>query len=580
MPPRRRKAAAAAEDGAAAGAAAAGGAGAAKGDDDAPTKATATSAAAATTATTLLARAGSVTTRTPRPSPPPPLPPAAAAAAAAAARFRSFRVRTASTVAMIVGFFAFVWAGHVPCALLVLMLQYLMVRELFGMARAAAKEERLLPGFRRQQWYFFAVAGFYLYGRFIHNNLLLELALPSSAAQDAAAQQDAEDDDLAAAAAKTAAAAAAVVPGPPGSGGAALRHASASRGSVPLTALLPPRFRAPAAALGAAALRHHAMSAFALYMAGFVAFVLSLRRGHYAYQFQQYAWTHMILLVVFLPSSFFVSNIFEGLVWFLLPSSLIIVNDIAAYLAGFFCGRTPLIALSPKKTWEGFIGGFLGTVVAAFFLARAFSGFKWMTCPRPDLSLGPLDCDPGPLFEARDFTPAELAAWLRVPPAVSRLARHLASLALGGSGERVDELAQGLVVRLEPIQLHAVILAVFASAVAPFGGFFASGFKRAFKMKDFGDTIPGHGGVTDRFDCQTIMAAFAYLYYWHFVDGGAGRLGRALTAAQALRDTDRLELFGRLGALLVAEGLLPESAGLPVAQLALRLANATIAGGG
>jgi len=34
------------------------------------------------------------------------------------------------------------------------------------------------------------------------------------------------------------------------------------------------------------------------------------------------------------------------------------------------------------------------------------------------------------------------------------------------------------------------------------GGFCASGFKRAFKMKDFGDTIPGHGGVTDRFDCQ------------------------------------------------------------------------------
>jgi hypothetical protein len=29
-----------------------------------------------------------------------------------------------------------------------------------------------------------------------------------------------------------------------------------------------------------------------------------------------------------------VSNIFEGLIWFLLPSALIITNDIMAYLAG------------------------------------------------------------------------------------------------------------------------------------------------------------------------------------------------------------------------------------------------------
>ena len=43
---------------------------------------------------------------------------------------------------------------------------------------------------------------------------------------------------------------------------------------------------------------------------------------------------------------------------------------------------------------------------------------------------------------------------------------------------------------------------MFASFIAPFGGFFASGFKRGFKIKDFGDSIPGHGGVTDRFDCQ------------------------------------------------------------------------------
>jgi len=62
------------------------------------------------------------------------------------------------------------------------------------------------------------------------------------------------------------------------------------------------------------------------------------------------------------------------------------------------------------------------------------------------------------------------------------------------------------------LQCHALVLATFASIVAPFGGFFASGFKRAFKIKDFGDSIPGHGGITDRFDCQIMMGMFTCLY--------------------------------------------------------------------
>lgn len=47
-----------------------------------------------------------------------------------------------------------------------------------------------------------------------------------------------------------------------------------------------------------------------------------------------------------------------------MPSLLIIGNDIFAYLFGFFFGRHPLIQLSPKKTWEGFIGGAVATVIA------------------------------------------------------------------------------------------------------------------------------------------------------------------------------------------------------------------------
>jgi len=41
----------------------------------------------------------------------------------------------------------------------------------------------------------------------------------------------------------------------------------------------------------------------------------------------------------------------------------------------------------------------------------------------------------------------------------------------------------GWKISIAEFQIHALILAGFASLVAPFGGFFASGFKRAIKVK-------------------------------------------------------------------------------------------------
>ena len=50
------------------------------------------------------------------------------------------------------------------------------------------------------------------------------------------------------------------------------------------------------------------------------------------------------------------------------------INDTMAYIVGSLIGKTPLSKISPKKTWEGTIGGVLLTIivisVAAFYIER------------------------------------------------------------------------------------------------------------------------------------------------------------------------------------------------------------------
>lgn len=50
-------------------------------------------------------------------------------------------------------------------------------------------------------------------------------------------------------------------------------------------------------------------------------------------------------------------------------------GDTVAYFAGRYFGATPFAPrLSPKKTWEGFVCGFIGTLVVVVFLGTLYGG--------------------------------------------------------------------------------------------------------------------------------------------------------------------------------------------------------------
>lgn len=251
---------------------------------------------------------------------------------------------------------------------------------------------------------------------------------------------------------------------------------------------------------------HHKIISYTSYIAGFIFFVATLQKGYYKFQFAQLCMTHTTLILVVFQSHLIIDNILNGLIWFFLPVGLVIVNDIFAYLCGITFGRTQLIAISPKKTVEGFVGAWVCTGLFALLFAFFLSKSSYLICPATNLTTNIFNyprCDPNPVFISQIYQlPANLVEIF-----------HLETISL------------------KPIYIHALNFATFASLIAPFGGFFASGLKRAFGIKDFGDTIPGHGGITDRLDCQFFMGSFSYLYIQTFVSISHVNIGNLLQLA-------------------------------------------------
>lgn len=344
-----------------------------------------------------------------------------------------------------------VWMGHMYICLLVALIELLLFRELVRVRYSAYFDtiQDTIPLFRTTQWLWFTVAIFYTYGDFV-----LEIITRNTATHYL------------------------------------LRYA-----------------------------QYSPSIAFILYSGTFVVTITTLQRDHIKFQINQCCWTILVLCLTVGQLKYVMHNIFNGLIWFVMPCCLVFCNDIMAYVSGMLYGRKFIqrhfLSISPNKTWEGFIGGCFFTVIASWYLGRFLAQFTWMTCPTNEFSFLPqsLECQLDPIFEpAQSFVPPQIFELiprqfvkmlpLSVVEICSEVKKNGTTLTRCISGEesQVHDHFELTFKNFYPIQVHAVWLALFASLVAPFGGFLASAIKRAYGIKDFDSIIPGHGGVMDRMD--------------------------------------------------------------------------------
>ena len=110
-----------------------------------------------------------------------------------------------------------------------------------------------------------------------------------------------------------------------------------------------------------------------------VSLVLALFR-HDAQPVTAWAWTVAGALYLGILLNHFVAlrNLPQGLAWLAVAVLLTWTNDSAAYFVGRAIGRHKFWPRhSPKKTWEGVVGGLVGAVLLGALLGALWLGLPW-----------------------------------------------------------------------------------------------------------------------------------------------------------------------------------------------------------
>ena len=159
------------------------------------------------------------------------------------------------------------------------------------------------------------------------------------------------------------------------------------------------------------------------------------------------------------PWTFTVENTIKPSLLLLFVITSTFLTDTGAYFVGIFFGKNKMNErISPKKTWEGFVGGIVISFIFSSAIALTFSAFNYPIIP---------------------FLTIE--KWY-----------------------------------------YILVLSFLIPLFATLGYFVFSSIKRYWGIKDYGKLIPGHGGVLDRLDSiffAVIISAIFVSMLSSIVDG-------------------------------------------------------------
>lgn len=188
-----------------------------------------------------------------------------------------------------------------------------------------------------------------------------------------------------------------------------------------------------------------------------IAFLVGIANMYTSKPFVNHAKLYSLISVIYLglPLGLFLSFVinhatYNGFFWLGL-FIMIWMSDSFAYLVGSRIGKHKLFEkISPKKSWEGFIGAGILTLTLAYILGSyTFS-------------------DPSQLY-------------------------HLNTTYFLNTG------------------IFWVLVAAIAWTIGTWGDLVESSIKRTFNIKDSGTLLPGHGGILDRFDSFIYILPFILL---------------------------------------------------------------------